>query len=591
MPTRDRTRNPFHRILASLFPQFGRPSTGRSLSPRDSRLRRPRLEPLEDRALLSLSGVLFVDADAVGANTGGSWTDAFVDLQDALERMDTLNSDGTGSNNVYNIWIAEGTYRPSAELEPGDPRSASFSLVDRVTLYGGFEGTEAELSERDLSGHTTTLSGDLGIVGDDVDNAYTVVYCGEGVTAGVDGVTVTGGNADTDEKSEGGGIHNTGGSLSITDSIIVRNFARSGGALRNKLGTAILERVKIADNVAWWGGGVANDGSFIAANCQISRNNAYGGGWRAAWGGAVFNSGTTLIVNSLIAGNRSTLSGGGVYSTGTTRLENSVLVGNISERGGAICPRLGSVEVVSSTVTHNVGGGIILYPHGISPTIVRNSIVAKNIYKPGSSMVDIFSYELSASNSLIGVGPSNSELADGIDGNIVGTVDSPVDPLFVRDPNPGPDEEWGTEDDDYGDLRLRPDSPAVDAGDNALLPADTADLDDDADTQEPLPLDYGGYERVVNGIVDMGAHEFGADFIHWRIYVDQDATGSGDGTSWADAFTSLDAALAFAAGLLESQTKADSGHLPDTVHEIWIADGLYTPAAERHPRRSALRDV
>ena len=42
-----------------------------------------------------------------------------------------------------------------------------------------------------------------------------------------------------------------------------------------------------------------------------------------------------------------------------------------------------------------------------------------------------------------------------------------ADPLFVREPTPGADGTWGAADDDYGDLRLRIASPAIDVGDNS----------------------------------------------------------------------------------------------------------------------------
>jgi Dockerin type I domain len=50
-------------------------------------------------------------------------------------------------------------------------------------------------------------------------------------------------------------------------------------------------------------------------------------------------------------------------------------------------------------------------------------------------------------------------------------------------------------------------SPALNAGSNALIPADAADLDGDGNTAEPLPFDQRGFARIFNATVDMGAFE------------------------------------------------------------------------------------
>jgi len=71
-----------------------------------------------------------------------------------------------------------------------------------------------------------------------------------------------------------------------------------------------------------------------------------------------------------------------------------------------------------------------------------------------------------------------------------------------------------------GNYHLQAVSPCIDAGDNDAVPADTADLDLDGDTDEPVPFDLDGNPRFVddpdtidtgNGtppIVDMGAYEY-----------------------------------------------------------------------------------
>ena len=95
---------------------------------------------------LAQSSVVYVDVDAVGANDGSSWADAYVDLQDALA------SAGSGQ-----VWVAEGTYLPG----PAGLQSSTFALKSGVAVYGGFDGTETQLAQRDPDLHPVVLSGDL----------------------------------------------------------------------------------------------------------------------------------------------------------------------------------------------------------------------------------------------------------------------------------------------------------------------------------------------------------------------------------------------------------------------------------------------
>ncbi|MDV7402553.1 hypothetical protein RZS08_64625, partial [Arthrospira platensis SPKY1] len=104
------------------------------------------------------SSILYVNDDASGNNDGSSWTDAFNDLQDALALAGSCSG-------VTEIWVAEGTYYPTS----GADRNISFSMVNGVAIYGGFDGTETQLSERNWVSHVTTLSGDIGVPGDNSD--------------------------------------------------------------------------------------------------------------------------------------------------------------------------------------------------------------------------------------------------------------------------------------------------------------------------------------------------------------------------------------------------------------------------------------
>jgi uncharacterized repeat protein (TIGR01451 family) len=149
------------------------------------------------------------------------------------------------------------------------------------------------------------------------------------------------------------------------------------------------------------------------------------------------------------------------------------------------------------------GGG--MYNSSSSPTI-QNSIIWGNVATSGPQVYNVSSTPSYAYSLVQGLNPSGT-------GNLDGKAATPD---FIRDPDPGADATWGTADDDYGDLRLRPTSPAIDAGDNS------ADTDANTSGVQPLPAtDLGGYARFVDvssvtdtgsgtaPIVDLGAYEVG----------------------------------------------------------------------------------
>lgn len=175
--------------------------------------------------------VIYVKSGALGANNGTSWADAYDNLDAAL----------TAATTNTQIWVASGVYKPNVSVTP----NKSFELASGVSMYGGFAGTETNLSQRNFNTNLSILNGDIN--GDDLtdslmlnkaDNAWHVlrVYgTNPALRAVVDGFVIRNGatktaNADPDLTKRGGGVV-TAAKLTIRNCIITQNFAASGAGL------------------------------------------------------------------------------------------------------------------------------------------------------------------------------------------------------------------------------------------------------------------------------------------------------------------------------------------------------------------------
>ena len=97
-----------------------------------------------------------MNINVTSAGDGSSWNTAFDNVQDALE------SALIGGE----IWVAQGAYYPDIGLNQVDNDVAStFTIKEGIKLYGGFDGTEINISQRNPEVNLTILSGVLN--GDD----------------------------------------------------------------------------------------------------------------------------------------------------------------------------------------------------------------------------------------------------------------------------------------------------------------------------------------------------------------------------------------------------------------------------------------
>jgi Right handed beta helix region len=343
----------------------------------------------------------------------------------------------------------------------------------------------------DNSAHDNTLSG------------------GGGMFISVSDVSITStmfvGNSSDGPFSRGGGICCFGPNIEISDSVFSANSAEEGGGIFN-YNTSRFTRCLFSGNSADYGGGLYNIGNPIISSCTFSENRAYRGSGMYCrgtsrtsepvledctfvantsylWdGGAMFNfrknfarlTNCKFIANS--GGAMTNLVDG--YHWSRPALSNCLFYRNI---GFAIRNIRANPTLDNCTITSNTLGAMSSV--GVSNSTIANSLIWGNLQ-----------FEIEAGqDSTISVTYSNVEGGHPGEGNI------DADPLFVRPPNPGTDETWGTEDDDYGDLRLRSNSPSIDTGDPAFIP-------------EPDATDIAGAARLLCDRIDMGAYEFAGDY-------------------------------------------------------------------------------
>src|ERR1700752_3196366 len=116
-------------------------------------------------AFFAKAQTIYVDINASGLNDGSSWTDAYTDLNAAIAAA----SSGE-------IWVADGTYYTGISGN----NAATFTLKNNVALYGGFDGNETMLSQRNPKVFLSILSGDQDFTGTPTSNdAYHVVTAGQ----------------------------------------------------------------------------------------------------------------------------------------------------------------------------------------------------------------------------------------------------------------------------------------------------------------------------------------------------------------------------------------------------------------------------
>ncbi len=299
---------------------------------------------------------IYVSKNGDDANSGSSWAAAKATVQAGIDAAQSGDQ----------VWVAVGRYVGCIGLKSG------------IALYGGFVGTETDLSQRKWTLHRSILDGN---------QFRTVVTIASGATAAtrIDGFTICNGKY-------------------------------------------------------YWGGGVScGAGSATIANNIIACNSADNGSG-SGMGGGIYVSGVSaapVIAGNIIMANTAGTNGGGIYcdAYSTLTLSNNVVIGNGAKQGGAIyCTSLHGFDVINNTIAYNIAssnGGAMNFSSS-AVAAITNTIVAFNssgINGNGSDTVTLQynciygndEYDFSGLADPIGANgnfSSDPHLADPIYGNV-----------------------------------------------------------------------------------------------------------------------------------------------------------------------------
>lgn len=449
------------------------------------------------------AATIFVDVNATGpTHDGTSWCTAYTALQTALAAA------GSGDT----VKVADGTYTPGTSVTSTFLFNVANSGVEVLGSFGGCgDPSPDDRATIDFDNlPTSILNGQLA-----TDNTYHVVTSMFSTASTVlDGFKITNGDADGTSGSDylGGGMLNLFSDITVRNCAFVDNCASIGGGMYSIQSDPTIENCVFDTNAAVIGAGMSNTSSSPAiTKCRFINNDG------SLFGGGMYNDlGSSLILtNCEFIGNEGAFSpmipggGGGLCNNNGSHVEliNCLFTGNRADKGGGIGNRGGSdIVVTNCTFANNVsnyqGGG---FYNNDSVPVITNCIFWDNISDfrtgvPNKTGEDGQIEEIGSGGIII-----DYSCVKGWTGGFGGTGNIGDDPEFID--ADGADDTVGTPDDN---LRLMASSPSSDTGDNASLPADTADLDDDGNTTEQIPFDLDLTARIAFSVVDMGPYEVDA---------------------------------------------------------------------------------
>ncbi len=437
----------------------------------------------------SLTGAdVAASTDLTGsAALGGNW-----DLEFSTGSIETSEFLSPWAQAAYQHVLATYTVTNLSDSGTG-------SLRDAIMQANSNPGADTINFAPNLSGGTITLTSHEFIL---IDNAKTTINGGNAITisgnntyglfqvdseatAELNGLTLTRGAtlSTTRGGGEGAIVSDVSSTLTINNSV----FSGNSGGLATFVGTLTVNNSTFSGNSGSEAGAISNRGTLTVNNSTFSGNSG-------SEAGAIYNIGGATVNNSTFSGNTAngtSNTSGGIYNTGGATVNNSTFSGNTangtSNTSGGIYNTGGTLNINNSIIA---GNSALNSVSNRNELVVATGAVAANNNLWGASsetFAQAFSGFTPSSTDILATsttstGTANNRATALNNIFVTQTINGVVVPLLAD--NGGPTQT----------IALAVYSPAIDAGNNALIPAG-------------VTTDQRGKGRIQGVRVDIGAFE------------------------------------------------------------------------------------
>ena len=525
-----------------------------------------------------------------GTGNGLSWDNASGDLQRMIDELANNNP----QNLAGEVWVAAGEYEPQAQIISATTYSASFRMRDGISVYGGFAGTETTKQERAKgsmpwnytnetilrgSAYTDNISWQTNRWTLTSDSRHVVWFAplasenkaGFDRTTILDGVTIKGGYAQGGlgenefQTDKGAGIYIALNAYA-QNCIIKENHAKGNGGAAYINGGRLTNSLVFNNNSDANGGGVYIENAGIILACMITNNSANNGGGVYLNHSGVWSDGLNhpeyLILSTSVVSNNTSRNNGAVYcNKGGVLLQNTITNNN--------CPT--ATDNTDANASQTGGLYIDTYALVINSVLWNNTIQRMNIpmYARNASAqtVRFMNSALSGTNNAIW----NNTLQSGII-NLSESNDLMAEGTLTPDFDPtGMPNETGVD----GSLQnvtymwkpvsgsnLRARGMTLGTLPGEVLLAPEIDIEGLLFAQKPSTGAYSIEQPHITPEDDGSS---------LKIYVNADCTvHNHNGSSWDEAYRSLNEAIAYLAGL-------DAATVGGKTLEIHVQEGNLWP--------------